>query len=256
MTSRIQIVLLLALVLLSGCGEVIVFGHVVREGNKSAGSAASSSAASAPAATDTKAVAPAAASTAAPATTAAATATTQTSTPTTGQAVPETVAGSSAPVATVKPTDPTVHQVQGITLTIAPTLAASLAKDSRFNKDTLLHDIKAELLTRGLLQPGDSQSGITLEIYIGHYDLHANTNFVIFGATPHTGTLVGNLLLKDAQDDALPSFRIEAHARISIPEGNEPRTLLEPLYHEFAVTVADSLAGTHRKPEVEDQTGR
>jgi hypothetical protein len=128
--------------------------------------------------------------------------------------------------------------------------------DSRFNSKVLLDAINAELQSRKLLDSTDSKDGTTLAIYIDNYDLHATTNFSIFGSRPHTGTLAGNLTLND-ETKSITVAHIEAYSRISIPETGEDQNVLHPLYHDFAVTVANSIAGTQAKTSAElDQPPR
>jgi len=232
------IALLFVSLLLTGCGEVTVFGHVVREGNKgtevkpeSTTTTPSQASASTPTATLSKVV-----TTVAPTES-----TTQTPvvTPTTANSNPGTVSQSAK--ATI------AQPMNAVTLSIAPEVAGILTKDSRFNANALLNAIKLELQSRKLLNASDSSPSFTLEIYIDHYDLHANTNFVMFGSTPHTGTLAGNLLLRDEQGDTVPLSHLEAYSRISVPETGDPKNLLQPLYLEFSVAVANSLGGTHTR---------
>jgi hypothetical protein len=150
-----------------------------------------------------------------------------------------------------------LRQIKTVTLSIAPEMMDKMAKDSRFNKKALIDAIQSELQSRKLLDTSDSQTGTTLSIYIDNYDLHATTNFVIFGVRPHTGTLAGNLALRDEQGEATPVSHVEAYSRISVPESGEDQKLLQPLYHEFAVTVANSLGGTHVPTSIErDQPPR
>ena len=239
---KIPVVLLLVVVLLAGCGEVTVFGHVVREGSKTSEARKDST--------------PAPASTPTPAQTPVAAATTHTPvTPDQTTSAPSSVAtsqNSSNSDEDVKSSR--IQHVKAVTLFVAPEVTNQVAKDStadsRLDVGALLAVIKTELQSRGLFnisEAGDeaSQSDVALEVYIDRYDLHANTNFVIFGSTPHTGTLAGNLLLRDEHDNTVPVSHVEAYSRIAVPESGQAKNLLQPLYHEFAVTVADSVAGTH-----------
>jgi hypothetical protein len=84
-----------------------------------------------------------------------------------------------------------------------------------------------------------------LVVYVDNYDLHANANFTILGSMPHIGTLAGNLMLLDEQRGTIPLSHIEAYSRISIPESGVNDELLQPLYHQFAVSIADSISGAH-----------
>lgn len=127
---------------------------------------------------------------------------------------------------------------------MTPEVTALLSKDHRLSTKDLLDALKSELQTRKLLDP--DSSSVTLVVYIDHYELRANTNFVIFDSTPHTGTLAGNLLLRDSQDNDTPLSHIETYSRIAVPESGETPELLQPLYKQFAVTVANALLAPAR----------
>ena len=242
------LLLLLMMTLLSGCGEVVVFGHVVREGHAktevkqdatptavSSSSASSSSAAASSSRSSTSA----SATPIVPAT------------PPITPSQPATPAALTAVSAVASEPDkaPAIQPVAAVNLAFTPEVTDKLVKDSRVNTDDLLNAIKTELQSRGLLvdnkSDNETQKGTTLVVYVDNYDLHANTNFVIFGVTPHTGTLAGNLMLRDEQGNDVPLAHVEAYSRISVPQGDAPKTLLQPLYKDFAITVANSLAGTH-----------
>ena len=248
MSLKYFIALLLTITLLAGCGEVVVFGHVVREGDKTseAKPGATAPVSTSPATSPSTTATPSAQSSDHPATTPAASAT--------NNAV---VATSSDTAADASVNAPVVRHVNAVMLTIAPEVIKEIASEPRFDSKALLEAIKAELQTRKLLETGHSTTGTTLEVYIDHYELHPNTNFVIFGATPNTGKLAGNLALRDEQDNVTTIAHIEAYSHISVPQEGEDRQLLQPLYHEFAVTTADTLAGTHStSSDVRDQPPR
>jgi len=241
---------LLLLLALAGCGEVTVFGHVVRQGHpKAEGSEQSSSAASSVAtalvvtqATSSSSSSHSAASSAPP-------------TPVKPPVNPTQPSPLPASIKTTTVGDKAnsgIQHLKTVTLSIAPEMMDKIAVDSRFNSKILLQTIKTELQSRQLLDRGDDSSdrnetaaGATLSIYIDNYDLHATTNFIIFGVKPHTGTLAGNLVLRDEQGGTTPIAHVEAYSRISLPESGEDKNVLQPLYNDFAVTVANSLAGTH-----------
>jgi hypothetical protein len=218
---------------------VTVFGHVVREGKaktevKEESNSSSSTASQATAATSSSNQSPVP------------------STPATPVIPPVAPVQSPTPSQLAKPvtnaTEPTrtaIRQVKMVTLSLAPDMMNKTSADSRFNDKALLEVVKTELQSRKLLDTSDTQTGATLSIYIDNYDLHATTNFSIFGAKPHTGTLAGNLMLSDEQGESTPISHIEAYSRISVPENGGDKNLLQPLYRDFAVTVANSLAGTH-----------
>ncbi len=263
MMLRIQIALLLTVVLLAGCGEVIIFGHVVREGNKStevkpespppAPPATNPISATDPVTTTTPAAAVSEPVAPAPVTPANKTTAPIANTPPTSPAAPN-----SAPAVINQPVKvPTIQRVKEVSLSVTSKAVEKVAKNSRFNANALLDAIKAELQSRNLFDAASLQAGGTLEISIDDYELHPNTNFVIFGATPNTGTLAGNVISHDENANALSTHHIETQTRISIPESGEAKNLLQPLYHEFAVAVADSLTGIHTVTSAErDQPPR
>lgn len=238
---RIPTLMLLAMTLLTGCGEVVIFGRVVREGNQH---------------TEVKeSVATVPASTAPSAAMSSSSSSSQNSLPATTSIPvipPITPAQPSVPASPAKgstdvntPVKVIVQSVKSVTLSIAPELANKVAADSRFDRQALIDAIKIELQSRKLLDSSDSNTAPMLSIYIDNYDLHATTNFSIFGAKPHTGTLAGNLMLSDEQGESTPISHIEAYSRISVPENGGDKNLLQPLYRDFAVTVANSLTGIH-----------
>jgi hypothetical protein len=161
LTPRVQITLLLTITLLAGCGEVVVFGHTVREGH-----------AKTEVKTESAPVPVAATNTASTSSTASAT--------------------------TKAPTRPAI-QVKAITISIAPQAAEKIAKDSRFSTNALRDAIRSELKSRKLLDVSDSATGSTMEIFIDNYELHPTTNFAIFGYVPNAGTLTAKLVLNDEQ---------------------------------------------------------
>ena len=218
----VQILLLLTVALLAGCGEVIVFGHTVREAHPA--SESKSGSAPAPAAATTSS---ATSTSVAPAANAAATAT----------AIP-------------------IIKVKAVTISIAPQAADKIAADSRFSSDALLDAIKRELQSRKLFDVNDLPSSSSVKISIDDYALHPKTNFALFGYIPNTGTLDGNLVLHD-EHDVSSSRHVEAQTSVSVPVSGEVDNMLQPLYHEFAVMVVDTLTGTQTKSSVErDQPPR
>jgi len=237
--------MLLTVMVLSGCGEVTVFGHVVREGNQKTEVKEESSSSSSTTSATTAAVSSSSHSAASKTPTAPVI-------PPVAAAQPQTPAGpAKIATSTAEPTRATNHQVKAVTLSIATEVTNKTSTDSRFDSKVLLETIEAELQSRKLLDTSDSQTATTLAIYIDNYDLHATTNFSIFGAKPHTGTLAGNLMLTNEQGESTPVSHVEAYSRISVPESGEDKNLLQPLYRDFAVTVANSLVGTHTATNAE-----
>lgn len=211
MTLKIQMVLLLTIGLLAGCGEVVVFGHTMGEK---------------PTAPEVK-TAPVVA---------------------TETAVEPKIHQDAA--------DPRIQRVRDVTLSLTPQAAEKVATDSRFNADALLAAIKSELQSRGLFAvarldgtgfDATGQANRTAEITLDDYALRPTTNFVLFGSTINVGTLSGHLLLRDEQGNELQTHPIEAEARVSIPESGDAENPLRPVYREFAVAVANSIAGAQVK---------
>jgi len=218
MTLKLRIVLATFVALLAGCGGgLIVFGHVVREGNGTSGTKPDSTTVAQP----------------------------QGSAPTSSQS-----AATPAGAATATPR----AWVKEVTLSIEPKAAERVAADSRFDADALRGAIEAELRSRRLLDSAEAQdTSTTVTISIENYDLHADTNFAIFGSTPYTGALEGTLVRRDERGETSAVSRIEAHAALSVPADGEAKNLLAPLYRQFAVAVADTLTGRHTPPNAERQ---
>jgi len=213
--------------LLAGCGEVVVFGHVVREANKSIEVKA-----------DAQVAAPTTSTTVSSATT------TTTATETAGSVQPEAnsstakmgaKAGTETDTNTSAKTAPAVvgksekrtaiQHVKAVTLSFTPEIMEKVSKDSLFDAKALLDAVNSELQSRGLVAT-DKQATPTLSIYIDNYDMHANTNFVMFGSTPHTGTLAGNLSLRVDEDEAALISHVETYSRISVPDNGQSKDLL------------------------------
>lgn len=222
---RLSLLSMFLLTMLAGCGEVIVFGHVVREGSPSSKSAPE----------------------AAPATPAA-------------QTAPETAAVTSAaqPAAPAAPTQTsaaliakapaTAHVVKAVNLTLTPEAAGKVAGDSRFATAALLEAIRAELRSRKLLDEQDAHASGTAEVLIDEVGMRPTVNAVVFGYQMMAGTLSGDLRLADAGGNALPDSRIVAESRLTIAADGTDKNPLGPLYHRFAVLTGDRLAGVPSKP--------
>jgi hypothetical protein len=169
-----------------------------------------------------------------------------------GHAASEVKADPATTTETETVASPTIQRVREVTLALTPQATEKVANDSRFNADALLDAIKSELQSRRLfdvngLDVTDSRASVTAEISIDDYALRPMTNFVLFGSTANVGTLSGNLVLRDEHGNELQRRRIEAQARISIPESGAAENLLRPLYHEFAVAAVNSLGGAQVK---------
>ena len=152
---------------------------------------------------------------------------------------------------------PRVQVVKTVTLVLAAQAAAKVVDDSRFNADALLAEIKSELQSRKLLDDADLHSSGTAEISIDDYAMRPTSNVILFGNIISAGTLSGDVRVRDAQGNELPDRRIEAETRVSIPASGESANPLAPLYRQFAVMTANSLAGTPTKSSAtQDQPPR
>jgi hypothetical protein len=261
--------LLTALILsvaLSGCGEVVVFGHVVRENPAKTEAAAAKPATAAPEpAIESAAIAPAAPvlaidptatepAAATPATVAAAPATAGAAVAVTSE--PATVAAASEPVAATPSThatretsaaataSPTARRLHAVNVTVSP---ASQAGDASVDAAALADAIRTELRSRNLLDEQNPSSDGTAEVLIESATTHPAVNAVIFGRRPMAGTLTGELHVSSASGER-PSSTIVAESRYSIAADGQDKNSLGPLYRRFAVLTADELTGIAANP--------
>jgi hypothetical protein len=200
-------------VALAGCGEVVVFGHVVRENP--------SKAEAAPSEPTTAALAP----------------------------KPETATGSthatrqnSAAASAGLPAPPLLHAVN-VTLS-----APGQTGDASVDAAALLDAIRTELRSRNLLDEQNPSADRTAEVRIESATTHPTVNAVIFGRQPMAGTLIGELQVSSASGDELPASRIVAESRWSIADDDQDKNALGPLYSRFAVLTADELSGSAANP--------
>lgn len=212
-------------VALAGCGEVVVFGHVVRE-NPSKAEASSEP--------PTTAAAPKPAIEAAapqPATTAVAPkpATATSATPVT----PQTSAGAA-------PGLPAIRVLHGVNVTLSP---ASQGGDASVDAAALLNAIRTELKSRNLLDEQSPSADATAEVRIESATTHPTVNAVLFGRQPMAGTLTGELHVSKASGEELPASRIVAESRWTIADDGQDKNALGALYSRFAVLTADELGG-------------
>jgi hypothetical protein len=214
-------------VALAGCGEVVVFGHVVRE-NPSKAEAAPSEPATAAAAS--KPAIEAAVSQ--PATEAAApkpaTATSST------HATRQTSAAAAAGL-------PAAHLLHAVNVTLSP---ASQAGEASVDAAALTDAIRTELRSRDLLDEQNPSADGTAEVRIESATTHPTVNAVIFGRQPMAGTLTGELHVSSASGEELPASRIVAESRWTIADDGQDKNALGPLYSRFAVLTADELSGS------------
>jgi hypothetical protein len=209
MMFKLHTVLLLTLGLLAGCGEVIVFGHKVRE---------------APTAPEEK-----------PAPTSAPSTSSASSTP----SKPKSGA----------PLSPQAQVVSAVTLVLTPQLAEKVAKDPNFSAAALLDAIKRELQARRVLDETSSQGNGTAEVHLDEFELHPKSNAILFGYIINSGMLGGDIRLRDGDGKELTGFRIDAESQVSIAANGESTNPLKGLYHRFAVIMGDHLTGTASAPE-------
>jgi hypothetical protein len=244
--SRLLTSLVLSLAL-TGCGEVVVFGHVVRE-NPAKSEAAAAKPATEPA-TDSATPQPAATAAAAPEPAAHAAATEPEATEHAIQAAatepaaaaPATVAAAAPATVAVTPQPATVaHRLHAVNVTVSP---ASQAGDASVDPGALLDAIRTELRSRNLLDEQNPSAGGTAEVLIESATARPTVNAVIFGRQPMAGTLTGELHVSSASGAELPPSRIVAESRFNVPEDGKDKNVLGPLYRRFAVLAADELTG-------------
>lgn len=237
--AKFVVLSVLVATMLVGCGEVIVFGHVMGE-RKTAEPAPQ------PAATSTTAgSAPANAST--PAGTAAAPA---------GQhaAAAQSAAGTAgSPATPTSPSPQTPHVVKSVNIVVTPEAAAKVTGDaSRFTADALLDAIKTEMKSRKLLDDQNPQASGTAEIVVDDLATRPTSNVILFGYKMLAGTLAGDIRVTGSQGNDSTGSRIVAQSKITLAAAGDDKNPLGPLYRRFAVLAADRLAGVDSKPQDPD----
>jgi hypothetical protein len=203
--------------MLAGCGQVIVFGHVV--GDRPASSAPKSEegpgAAAAPAA----------------------------------ESPPAASARGTSSVAK-SPSLPAGHAIKAVNLTIGPEAAAKVTGDaSRFSADALLDAIKTELKSRKLLDEQGAATSGTAEIIVDDLATRPTTNAVVFGYKMLAGTLEGDVRITGTDGSESTGSRIVAQSKLTIAASGDDKNPLGPLYRRFAVLTADRLAGVTSQPQ-------
>lgn len=228
--ARLAILGVLIATLLAGCGQVIVFGHVVGDHR-----------ASEPKSESVPADAPAPQS-ATPATSASASA-------------GDSSATAQPPLAPKSSSNPSVtHVVKAVNVTVTPEAAAKVAGDaSRFTADALLEAIKAELKSRKLLDEQDPQAAGTAEIVVDGLATRSTTNAIVFGYKMLAGTLEGDIRVIGPDRRESTGSRIVAESKLTLAASGNDKDPLGPLYRRFAVLAGDRLAGVTSKPQ--DSTG-
>ena len=210
---RLSILSVLIAAMLAGCGQVIVFGHVMREGNSSVQPKEEGSGSGGPAPQAT---------------------------------APASAAASSPPPAK----SPAIaHVVKAVNLTITPEASARVTGDaSRFTADALLDAIKSELRSRKLLDEQSANASGTAEIVVDGLATRATTNAIVFGYKMLAGTLEGDIRVTGAGVESTGS-RIVAESKLTIAASGDDKNPLGPLYRRFAVLAADRLAGVASAPK-------
>jgi hypothetical protein len=247
--ARLLILSTLMVALLAGCGQMIVFGHVVREGSgtiepqPASPAPASAAATTVPAAPATASTSPGRATSVASASAAPGQATTASS------ATPaEAAARAGTPAAAASSS---AHAVKAVNLVITPEAAARATGDaSRFTADALLDAIKAELRSRKLLDEHDPHAAGTAEVVVDGLGTRPTSNAILFGYKMLAGTLEGDIRVKAVDGTESTGSRIVALSKLTLAAEGDDKNPLGPLYKRFAVLAADRLAGLEsRSPD-------
>ena len=135
----------------------------------------------------------------------------------------------------------TVHTVRAVNVSLAP--AAKVAGDSNFGLDALTAAIKSELRARRLLSEQNPNGSGSVVVTIDGMTSHPTSNAVFFGYQMMAGTLTGDIRVDGATGNELPDFRIIAASRWNVVVAGDDKNPLKPLYHRFARLVGDRLAG-------------
>ena len=216
------IVAALTVALLSGCGQVAVFGHVVGEKPPARN----------PPAAETGTTGDAKAATGSPA----------------KGAEPSKLASGALQ---------SLQLVKALKISVAPKATENVASDATFSPDALVAAVRAELGSRNLLAAPSSPTAATLEIQVNQVVLRSSTNAVVFGYKMMTSTLIADLTMAGADQKAATPFHLSAEARLTISARNndseqdrtKARDPLTPLYRRFAVLTADRIAGIESEPD-------
>jgi hypothetical protein len=239
--AKFAVLWVLVATMLAGCGEVIVFGHVVGE-RKTAEQPQ-------PDRTPSSAATPATAATSA-----------------TAAGAPSTSAGSGAPAP--QPGSPAApgtssaetrlaaaassapHVVKSVNIVVTPEAAAKVTGDaSRFTADALLDAIKTELKSRKLLDEQNPRATGTAEIVVDDLATRPTSNVILFGYKMLAGTLEGDIRVTGATDNDSTGSRIVAQSKLTLAASGDDKNPLGPLYRRFAVLAADRLAGVESQPQ-------
>jgi len=143
--------------------------------------------------------------------------------------------------------NPESQKVKTVTLVLTPQIAATLAKDSRFNAGALLDAIKSELRSRQVLDDTDAHAS-NAEIAIDGLAIKPVSNVILFGKIISDSALTGEIRVRDEHGVDKPAYRIEAEAKVSISASGEDKNPLALLYQQFALLAGNHLAGFPAKP--------
>ena len=247
--ARLAILSVLIVTMLAGCGQVIVFGHVVGERKESVEPKPEpTSATPAPqqGATASQAAGTATSQSAAPEATGSPSAASSAAGPASGEAATPTRTAAASPHL--------AHAVKTVNLTVTPEAVAKVTGDaSRFTADALLDAIRTELKSRKLLDEQDPQASGTAEIIVDDLATRQTTNAILFGYKMLAGTLEGDIRVTGAAGTESTGSRIVAESKLTLAVNGNDKNPLGPLYRRFAILAADRLAGVASQPQ--DPTG-
>jgi hypothetical protein len=147
--------------------------------------------------------------------------------------------------------------VKAVTLTLTSQAAGKAGSDPRFKEGVLLDALEHTLRARKLLDEKDPTASGSLEVSIEDFATRATTNAVVLGYNLGTGTLAGDVTIRDAAGKKVRSFPIRAHSRLASLASDDKASAssdkaasgLGPLYHRFAKLTANGVAGTEEKPD-------
>lgn len=228
--------------LLSGCGQVMVFGHVMGERRAQTAqpeviAAQPEAAAPEPAA---EAGQPGAGATQ-PAPTA--------REPAAAAAQPDASDAPSADARVASAPAPVAHVVKSVNVIVTSEVTSqATGAASRFTADALLDAIKTELKSRKLLDEQNPHASGTAEIVVDELATRPTSNAVLSGYKMLAGTLEGEIRVTGSRDVDSTGSRIVAQSKLTVAASGEDPNPLGPLYRRFAVLAADRLAGVTSPP--------
>lgn len=274
---RLTILVLMAPALLAGCGEVVMFGHVVRDkpAPPEVKSEATPTAPGAPPATTTVAPPPAATPAVATAATAATPSVPATPTiasptglgpPAAAVAAPATAPGPAATAVAAPPPNPAAIKpismqssaavmVRAVDVSLTSAVASKVARVENFGTDALTAEIKSELRARKLLDEQNPRAHGTAEVIIDDLQSRPTSNAVVFGYQMMAATLTGEVRINAADGSSPRTFRIAVSSRWNASVDGTDKNPLKPLYRRFAVQTGDRMAGISIKDDSSPDPG-